>query len=391
VKAAAKVCRYCGHEFTHESVVTQDASRVAAKRVATRAVGGFWSRPQIVIAIVVVAAALVGVIGWAMAPRLETPAPKQRVARQRVLPTPVQESMLAGPELATGETLEWSADKDPGEVVRQVGALVVRITRKTDDDMVAPVVTVTRGVDSVTMVGELASSGYTHRLSAVRNIAGAPAVVMLQSFSGGAHCCNHVQLAGPSGGRLKVVDLGSWDGDELPMPADLNGDGVADFVEHDNAFLYAFAAYAMSYAPPTILNVAGGRVVDVSRRPDYRRLYLQEMTKAGETCRTAADGMDRNGACPSYVASAARVGRLEAAWADMMRAYSATENWEYPTGCSESTRVECPEAARIVYKSYPEALLAFLKEHGYVAADWTPPFSDGGQESLEDKTTGAAS
>lgn len=281
--------------------------------------------------------------------------------------------MPAVPELAAGETFEWSADKQSGETVRQVGPLVVRITRRTDDDMVAPVVTVSRGGETVTMVGEMVSSGYTHRLSAVRNIAGAPPVVMLQSFSGGAHCCNHVQLAGLSGGRLKVVDLGSWDGDELPVPTDLNGDGVADFVEGDNAFLYAFAAYAMSYAPPVILNVTGGRVVDVSRKAGYRRLFLEEMTKAGETCRSATDGMDRNGACPSFVASAARAGRLDAAWADMVRSYSATEDWEYPTGCTVRTRAECPEASRVVYKSYPEALLAFLKEHGYVAPGWSPP------------------
>lgn len=372
VKVAAKVCRFCGHEFAEEVPTPSGGQRVAYSAGAKPIREG-WPRSYIVAAVSVAAVIFVAVLGWAMSPHIETPVAASHPIRQRALRAPLPAAKPAGPELAEGETFEWSSDKAPSETVRQVGQLVVRVTRKTDDDMVAPVVTVSRGDESATMIGEMVSSGYTHRVTAVRNIAGAPLVVMLQSFSGGAHCCNHVQLAGLSGGRMKVVDLGSWDGDELPVPGDLNRDGVADFVERDNAFLYTFAAYAMSYAPPTILNVIGGRVVDVSRRQGYRKLYLQEMAKAGETCRTAPDGMDRNGACPSYVASASRVGMLTEAWDDMIRSYSATEDWEYPTGCTIAAKGECPESSRIVYKSYPEALLAFLKEHDYVASSWSPP------------------
>lgn len=57
----------------------------------------------------------------------------------------------------------------------------------------------------------------------------------------------------------------------------------------------------------------------------------------------------------------------------MLRSYSGDRDWAFPTGCAIRTMGECPEASRIVYKSYPEALLAFLKEHGYIDAGWTPP------------------
>ncbi len=373
VKAAAKVCRYCGHEFADEQAdQVEDAEDAATAAEIDPVDAGRRLRPYVIGMMVVVAILLVVVLGWAMSPTVQDGQTKPPVAGRRAPEASPMPVAPAGPELTVGETLEWSPETASPETVRQVGTLVVRITRKAEDDMVAPVVTVSRGDDAVVMTGESVGPTYTHRISSVRNVAGAGPVVMLQSFSGGAHCCNHVQLAGLSGGRMKIVDLGSWDGDGMGVPTDLNGDGVADFVERDNAFLYAFAAYAMSYAPPTVLNVTGGRVVDVSRRKDYRRLYLEEMAKAGETCRTAADGMDRNGACPSYVASAARVGRLDEAWADMVRSYSATEDWEYPTGCTTRTAGECPEASRIVYKSYPEALLAFLKQHGYVSVGWTP-------------------
>ncbi len=388
VKTAARVCRYCGHEFDGDHGESPNDARTAMKTDIVDT--GSRRRPYLIGAMVLAAILLVVVIGWAMSPTIRDDATKPSVTIGRTLDASPAPAAPAGPELAVGETLEWSPETAPPETVRQVGTLVVRVTRKVEDDMVAPVVTVSRGDESVVMTGELVGPTYTHRISSIRNLAWAGPVVMLQSFSGGAHCCNRVQLAGLSGGRMKVVDLGSWDGDEMGVPTDLNGDGVADFVERDNAFLYAFAAYAMSYAPPIVLNVTGGRVVDVSRRRGYRRLYLDEMAKAGETCRTAEDGMDRNGACPSYVASAARVGRLDEAWADMIGSYSATEDWEYPTGCTRRTTGECPEASRLVYKSYPEALLAFLKEHGYVAADWTPsdaPMPDGDGQPGVDRPT----
>lgn len=381
VKAAAQVCRYCGHEFGRVSLAKVDAPATGGPAGSTH--GTFLPRGYLWSAGAVISILLMVVLAWAMFPKVERPVVVKGTVRETAAAAevPVAEAP-AGPELAAGESLEWSADGAPEETVRQIGTMVVRVTRKIDEDMIAPLVSVSRGTEIVTLVGEAVSSGFTHRISAVRNKAGAPPVVMLQSFSGGAHCCNHVQLAGVSGGRLKVVDLGSWDGDQIALPVDLSGDGLADFVERDNAFLYAFAAYAMSAAPPKILNVTGGRVIDVSKKAAFRQLYLDEMAASGEICRTGAEGIDRNGACPSYVASAARVGRLDEAWAEMVRSYAADLDWELPSGCVVRTSEQCPEGFRIVYKSYPEALLAFLKEHGYVANGWSPPDAAGVDEVI---------
>ncbi|WP_258046896.1 hypothetical protein [Sphingomonas folli] len=324
--------------------------------------------------ITVLVAVLVVALGWSLVHR--TGPVVQRPVRGRspaVTGNAATEPARRAPELAIGQTLEWTSGGMPGETVRQVGPIRLRVRRRVEDDAVAPVVEVSLGRDAVTIVGELASEGFTHRISAIRNSAGGSPVVMLQSFSGGAHCCNHIQVAGLSSGRLKVVDLGSSDGEAMPLPYDMSGDGVADFVGVDEAFLYAFAPYAMSFAPPVVRNVTGGRVIDVSRNGAFRRLFREEMKRAGETCRSGGDGVDRNGACPSYVASAARIGQLEPAWAEMMRSYAADAEWVLPTGCTVRSKAECPEAARIVYKSYPEALLAFLKERGYVPAGWSPP------------------
>lgn len=276
------------------------------------------------------------------------------------------------PLLGVGETLEWSADKNLVPLQRQAGPYELEISRRDEDEFAAPVLKLTAGGQSVTLEGEMASTGFTNRISLISNRSGAVPVVMLQSYSGGAHCCNHVQLAGYSSGKLKVVDLGSWDGDELGIPRDVNQDGLVDFVMRDNRFLYAFSSYAESYAPPQILNVLGGKVVDVSRHPAFATLYGKEMKEAGEVCQSG-NGSGANGACPAFVAAAARLGKLDQAWRQMIAAYDASVDWTLPTGCWVSDEQGCPPGQEITYKSYPEALHAFLVRTGYVAKSWVPP------------------
>lgn len=382
VKTAARVCRYCGHQFplvaASGGVDLSKPYLVPARR----------SRTGIYALAVAVAVMVALALGYAMAPRAGQPQPVGPMIIQRE-PAPIvgPAASIAEP-LLPGQEIEWTADTAPPEVTRLVGPYLLRITHKVQDDTVAPLVTLSVGGRSVTMTGEQVGTSYTHRIGVIQNLRGAPPVVMLQSFSGGAHCCNVVQLAGASGGGLKIVDLGSWDGERVGLPADTSGDGVADFVFRDDAFLYAFAPYAMSYAPPRILNVVGGREVDVSDRPAFRSLFAKEAAQAGETCRSGGTGADRNGACASYVA-AARIGRLEQAWSEMLRSYATDEDWQYPQGCRVASPPECPDMQRITYGSYPEALLAFLKERRYVGLDWLPPV-DTPQPSQNEAAPGEA-
>ena len=276
-------------------------------------------------------------------------------------------------QLAVNTPLEWSAESAAEEVVRQAGPFVVKITKKKDDELVAPLVTVTGGPQSVTMEGSEVTPGFAHKITFIENRSVSGPAVMLQSFSGGAHCCNSIQLAGFVAGKLKVLDLGSWDGDYIDPPKDISGDGVVDFVMYDNSFLYAFASYADSSAPPKILNVINGEVRDVSGNPAFRPLFAKEMQAAGQLCRAGSD-RSPNGACASYVAAAARLGKLNQAWPQMLAAYDATSDWDLPTGCRVREGAGgCPDGAKIIYKSYPEALLAFLKGEGYIAQGWLPP------------------
>lgn len=355
VRPEARVCRYCGHEFG-ESV---------GQLVRN-------SRPIWGAAIIFVFVALSGWLTFSVWRDLDA-------VRANSAPVVTTASALAPePEqphydpIPLGTTFEWIAESSPDDVLRQAGPFVVSITKRKDDDLVQPLVKVTSGSQSVMMEGEAVWGSYPHKISFIQNRSGAGPAVMLQSFSGGAHCCNSVQVAGLVGGKLKVVDLGSWDGDNIPIPQDVSGDGVVDFIMSDNSFLYAFASYADSYAPPKIFNIIGGEARDVSGNPAFRSLFGKSMQQAGERCRPGSDAAP-NGACAAFVASAARLGKLSQAWPQMLAAYDASSNWDLPTGCTVSDGNGCPAGAEIVYKSYPEALLAFLKREGYVPKSWLPP------------------
>lgn len=358
IRKEARVCRYCGHHFSAAPAVTEPPS------TNWRAVAA------------VVAVSFLLLTAWlTYAVWLDLDAVRATAGQKELHQAPsaaaAESTMPQYEQLNVESTLEWLPADSPDEVVRQAGPFVVSITKKEDDELIAPVVKVSSGSQTVTLEGPAASASFTHKISFFQNTKESPAI-MLQSFSGGAHCCNNIQVAALVRGKLRTIDLGAWDGDTIALPRDISGDGIADFLFVDNSFLYAFAPYAASYAPPKVLNIVNGEVKDVSARPTFKKLFAEEMSKAGEHCRPGL-GVTANGACPAFVASAARVGKLQSAWSQMLAAYDASSDWDLPTGCLVSDRNGCPSGAEIVYKSYPEALLAFLKSEGYIAQDWLPP------------------
>lgn len=214
-----------------------------------------------------------------------------------------------------------------------------------------------------------ADSAFPPSVMVVPNPRGAP-LVLFQTFSGGAHCCTTITAIMPRGRRLGRVDIYEGDGGPIERaPRDVNGDGRIDFVFTDNAFLYAFASYAESFAPSRIVNIVDGRAVDVSTDRSLRRIYEGEIADARRACTVHGPEDNPNGACATYVALAARLGRFAAAWAEMLRAYRRNVDWDLPPGCRRvmPANQACPDADQIHYRDYPESLRNFLKEEGYIA------------------------
>src|SRR6218665_436217 len=259
-----------------------------------------------------------------------------------------------------GTQVEWSPQRQPRGAVYRFGDITLEVRPQRDGELIAPRVTVRQGRASATMTGEAAMSGYGQKLGVGLFNRRGTRFVYFQSFSGGAHCCNNIQVALVRPGGIRVVALGYFDGDYGEMPRDRDGDGVVDFVQVDNAFLYAFSSYADSFAPPAIYNIAGGRAVNVSSRPGFRPLFQAAMTDARAACRPRP-ASSSNGACAAYVAAAARIGQFDAAWARMLLSYDRRSDWDYPTGCRVAPPRDggCPPASVIRYRDYPAALRAF--------------------------------
>lgn len=195
---------------------------------------------------------------------------------------------------------------------------------------------------------------------------GGPVAAFFQSYTGGMHCCYAMQAVVRVGGKLTQVDLGAYDGTEIGWPKDLDGDGNLDFVVTDDRFLYAFESYAASIAPPKVLNVIDGKVVDVSTDPRFAGVFRKAAASAGKSCRKDTSP---NGACAAYAAAAARAGQLDAAWPVILDSYDKKLTI-WPDACKVARDADdnCPDGQLIEYPDYPTALRAYLKELGY-----TPP------------------
>jgi len=99
--------------------------------------------------------------------------------------------------------------------------------------------------------------------------------VIIETYTGGAHCCF----------STVVYDLGPTLTRVLETPAsncggrfeDLDGDGVAEFVTCDDLFAYVYCAYAASPAVTVILKYEAGRGY-IPASPRFASLYADEIT-----------------------------------------------------------------------------------------------------------------
>lgn len=281
-------------------------------------------------------------------------------------------SAQTGGMLRIGQSAAWSPQRQPHGVTYRVGDLTLTLRKGpgSEDQLVKPQLIVTRrGQAPITVTGTDTSLGFDVNVTVGRwTRAGAP-FVLFETFSGGAHCCTDTQVIYPDGAQLRLVDLGLADG--APggrVPRDEDGDGRVDFINRDNAFLYAFTSYAESSAPVTVTNIIDGSAVDVSTRPAFRH-HDEEMART--TRRECGDRTNpgRNGACATYVAVSARMGRFDQAMAEVAPLWERHPSNEWPTGCRVTPGEEgCPDSQVITYPDFPTALRAFLAENGYIPA-----------------------
>jgi hypothetical protein len=122
--------------------------------------------------------------------------------------------------------------------------------------------------------------------------------VLVDTFSGGAHCCLTTRVLTFDGTGYQPRDIAWRDvGYQL---RDADGDGRPELVGQDPVFAAAFTAFAASAFPPLVLRLDHGRAVDVTRR--FPSIVTQDAKARLRDLRRARRGDDVRGILAAYVA-----------------------------------------------------------------------------------------
>jgi hypothetical protein len=98
--------------------------------------------------------------------------------------------------------------------------------------------------------------------------------VVLDLFSGGAHCCTIEQIFSVRPGTTTYVKTGRNFGDPGAQIVDLRHNGRYEFLTADDSFAYRFTDYAASGLPIQVLTFGGRRFHDVTRQ--YPRMIAKD-------------------------------------------------------------------------------------------------------------------
>jgi hypothetical protein len=148
-------------------------------------------------------------------------------------------------------------------------------------------------------------------------------VVLLDLYSGGAHCCSYTVFYRWDGTEY-VTTRHDW-GNPGYRFVDLGHDGISEFVTRDDRFNYAFSCFACSGTPVRVMRVVNRRLVDVTR--EFPALIRSDAAGLWRAYRAAARRReDVSGLLPAYVADEYLLGHGRAAWARLRRAV-ASPSW----------------------------------------------------------------
>jgi hypothetical protein len=139
--------------------------------------------------------------------------------------------------------------------------------------------------------------------------------VLVDTFSGGVHCCVTARVLTFNGTGYTSKDI-SW-GDVGYTLKDADGDGRPELVGYDPRFSAAFTAFAASAFPPQILQVAQGATVDVTRR--FPAIVRADAKLRLRDLRKAKRGDDVRGVLAAYVADQYLLGKGKVGTAELDR------------------------------------------------------------------------
>lgn len=191
--------------------------------------------------------------------------------------------------------------------------------------------------------------------------------VVVEGYSGGAHCCEEIYVLTALPRRetrpWKKIYLGSFDGGWV-KPQDLDGDGLAELELKDDRFLYLHGCYACSYAPPLFLSVRNGKKVNLTRSDGFQQVLWLEVRELEKRIRQPEEELSEealNSLLAGYVALKSLLGDGADAWRFMLKHHKPQPMSHCPMPNPKGGKCPVPE----MEISFPLHLSIFLRETGY--------------------------
>jgi len=177
--------------------------------------------------------------------------------------------------------------------------------------------------------------------------------VVLDLYSGGAHCCTVVQIFSFDPGTMTYVKTERNFGDPQARIVDLRHDGRFEFLTADDSFAYAFTDYAASGLPIEIDTYSNGQFVNVTSQ--YPRLVARDAAfwRKAFDAQAAENYQDSVGVIAAWAADEERLGHT----AQVKRFLNEQAKLGH---LNSGLSPQEPGGARFVSK-----LLRFLRAHGY--------------------------
>jgi len=177
--------------------------------------------------------------------------------------------------------------------------------------------------------------------------------VVLDLYSGGAHCCTIVQVFSYDPGTMTYTETETNFGDPQARIVDLRHNGRFEFLTADDTFAYEFTDYAGSGLPIKILRFTGGGFLDVTG--NYPRLVASDAAfwlKAYK--RTASEHyQDSAGVAAAWAADEERLGHGK-----LVRTFLAQQ--------ASLGHLNSPLYPQQGGRRFLTKLLRFLRRHGYL-------------------------
>jgi hypothetical protein len=177
--------------------------------------------------------------------------------------------------------------------------------------------------------------------------------VVLDLYSGGAHCCSIEQVFTFDPGAMTYTKTERNFGDPGDRIEDLNHDGHFEFVTADDAFAYTFTDFAASGLPLQILSFTGSRFADVTG--SYPALIRKDAAFWLKTFKGMARQhyQDSVGVIAAWAADEYRLGK------------SAAAN-RYLSQQAKAGHLKSPLGRSVAQgQRFVVALKKFLRRHGY--------------------------